>query len=119
MRRCIRIPTSSTCCLSAKADSRARNDDGESVLQWAVMSGNARTAKHLLEGGADPMAVDLKGNTLLHAAADGGQVEMVSAFLSLGVNPRLRNRAGKRPIDLARELKDPATVKLLERFEKE
>jgi hypothetical protein len=35
------------------------------------------------------------------------------------VDPRRRNRAGKRPIDLARELKDPATVKLLERFEKE
>jgi ankyrin repeat protein len=77
------------------------------------------TAKHLLEGGADPKAVDLMGNTLLHAAADGGQADMASAFLSLGVDPRRRNRAGKRPIDIARELKDPATVKLLERFEKE
>ena len=77
------------------------------------------TAKHLLEGGADPMAVDLMGNTLLHAAADGGQVDMASAFLSLGVDPRRRNRAGKRAIDIARELKDPETVKLLERFEKD
>ena len=105
--------------LSAKADPNARNNDGESVLQWAVMSGNPMTAKHLLEGGADPMAVDLMGNTLLHAAADGGQADMASAFLSLGVDPRRRNRAGKRPIDIARALKDPETVKLLERFEKD
>jgi len=105
--------------LAAKADPNARNNDGESALQWAVMSGHAQTAKHLLEGGADPKAVDLMGNTLLHAAADGGQVDMASAFLSLGVNPRQRNRANKRPIDIARELKDPEIVKLLERFEKE
>jgi len=44
---------------------------------------------------------------------------MASAFLSLGVDPRRRNRAGKRAIDIARELKDLDTVKLLERFEKD
>ena len=33
--------------LLAKAAPRARNDDGESVLQWAVMTGNARTARNL------------------------------------------------------------------------
>ena len=105
--------------LRAKADPNARNNDGESVLQWAVMTGNPRTARHLLEAGANPLAVDLMGNTLLHAAADGGQVDMASAFLSLGVDPRRPNRAGKRPIDVARELKDPEMVKLLERFEKD
>jgi hypothetical protein len=35
------------------------------------------------------------------------------------VDPRRRNRAGKRPIDVAREMKDPDMVKLLERFEKD
>jgi ankyrin repeat protein len=34
--------------LLARADPNVRNNDGESVLQWAVMSGNAMTAKHLL-----------------------------------------------------------------------
>jgi ankyrin repeat protein len=33
----------------AKADSRARKDDGESVLQWAVMAGNPAVAHKLLE----------------------------------------------------------------------
>jgi ankyrin repeat protein len=59
----------------------------------------------------------LKGNTLLHAAADGGHAEMVRAFLALGVDPRLRNRAGKRPTDVARERGYADIVKLLERFE--
>src|SRR5512135_911473 len=53
--------------LNAKANPKARNDDGESALQWAVMTGNPQTAKHLLLGGADLKATDLKGNTLLHA----------------------------------------------------
>jgi len=103
----------------SKADVRARNDDGESVLQWAVMSGNAATARLLLERGADPKAVDLKGNTLLHAAADGGYAALASAFLGLGVDPRQRNREGKRPIQIGRERGHAEIVKLLERFEKE
>ena len=96
-----------------------RNDDGETPLQWAVMTGNSQTAKHLLQGGAFPKSSDLKGNTLLHAAADGGHAEMVSAFLALGVDPRQRNREGKRPIQVARERSYPEIVKLLERFEKD
>jgi hypothetical protein len=44
---------------------------------------------------------------------------MANAFLALGVDPRQRNRAGKRPFDVARERGYPALVKLLERFEKE
>jgi len=86
-------------------------------LQWAVMTGNPRTAQHLLERGADAKATDLKGNTLLHAAADGGHEEMVDALLAIGVDPRQRNRAGRRPIDVARERGYPAIVKRLERFE--
>jgi len=105
--------------LRAKADAKARNDDGESVLQWAVMTGNPQVARDLLEHGADPMATDLKGNTVLHAAADSGSLGMVEAFLSLGVDPRQRNRAGQRPIDVARERDHAEIVKLLERFEKD
>jgi ankyrin repeat protein len=105
--------------LAAKADPNMRNDDGESALQWAVMTGNPLAAKHLLEHGADPKITDLRGNTLLHAAADGGYLEMVSAFLALGVDPRQKNRASKRPIDVAREQGHAQIVKLLERFEKD
>ena len=89
------------------------------MLQWAVMSGNAAPAKLLLQLGADPKVTDLKGNTLLHASADAGSAEMASAFLALGVDPRQRNRAGQRPIAVAREGGHDAVVKLLERFERE
>ena len=87
------------------------------VLQWAVMTGNPRTARNLLLAGADAKTTDLKGNTLLHAAADGGHEEMVDILLSLGVDPRQRNRAGKRPIDVARERGYAEIVKQLTGFE--
>ena len=83
------------------------------------MASHAQTAKHLLEGGADPKTADIKGNTLLHACADNGSAGMASAFLSLGVDPRQRNREGKRPIQIARERGYFEIMKLLERFEKE
>jgi ankyrin repeat protein len=65
------------------------------------------------------MVTDLKGNTLLHAAADGGYPELASAFLSLGLDPRQKNRAGQRPIDVARGRGYAEIVKLLERYEKD
>ena len=106
-------------CSPAKASKRIRNDAGESALHWAVLTGNGPAARRLVEHGADLKATDLKGNTLLHAAADGGHVELSNAFLNLGVDPRQRNREGKRPYDVAKDRGYPELVKLLERFEKE
>lgn len=105
--------------LAVNADPSLRNDDGESALQWAVMTGNLLVARRLLERGADAKITDIKGNTLLHAAADGASVDMVSAFLALEVDPGQKNRAGKRPIEVARERGYAEIVKLLERFEKD
>ena len=87
------------------------------MLQWAVMTGNAKTALHLLQRGADAKTADLKGNTLLHACADGGHLELAQAMVSLGVDPRQRNRAGQRPLDIARERGYPELVKYLQKFQ--
>jgi ankyrin repeat protein len=81
------------------------------------MTGNPETVRHLLQRGADAKAADLKGNTLLHACADGGQLEMARAMISLGVDARQRNRAGKRPLDIARERGYTELAKYLERFQ--
>lgn len=54
---------------------------------------------------------------MLHAAADSGHEEMVDVLLSLGVDPRQRNRAGQRPIDVAKERSYAEIVKQLARFE--
>jgi ankyrin repeat protein len=44
---------------------------------------------------------------------------MANAFLRLGVDPRQRNREGKRPYQIAKERGFPEMIKLLERFERE
>ena len=105
--------------LGAKADVKVKNAAGETALFWAVLTGNGGPARRLVEAGADVKATDLKGNTLLHAAADGAHVELSSAFLSLGVDPRQRNKNGKRPYDIAKERGYTDLMKLLERFERE
>jgi ankyrin repeat protein len=81
------------------------------------MTGNAKTALFLLQRGADPKTVDLKGNSLLHGCADGGHLELAQAMVSMGVDPRLRNKEGKRALDIARERGYPELVKYLQKFQ--
>jgi ankyrin repeat protein len=98
---------------------KLRNEAGETALFWAVLTGNGGPSRRLVEQGADVKTTDLRGNTLLHAAADGAHAELTSAFLSLGVDPRQRNKNGKRPYDIAKERGYTELVKLLERFQRE
>jgi ankyrin repeat protein len=42
-----------------------------------------------------------EGYTLLHSAADAGNLEMVNALLSRGADPTLKTAAGLRPYDVA------------------
>ena len=95
-----------------------------SVISWIWVSAwnsamTTPTARPTSISGADTKIKDLKGNTVLHFAADSGNEDLVSAFLSLGLDPREKNREGKRPIDIARERGYEPIVKLLERFEKD
>lgn len=42
-----------------------------------------------------------EGYTLLHSAADAGNLEMVNALLARGANPNLKTAAGLKPYDVA------------------
>lgn len=42
-----------------------------------------------------------EGYTLLHSAADAGNLEMVNALLTRGANPNLKTAAGLKPYDVA------------------
>ena len=57
----------------------------------------------MLEAGADPSIQALGGGTPLHFAADAGHHEAVELLLDAGVDPFLRNGAGKFPWDLAKQ----------------
>jgi ankyrin repeat protein len=48
-------------------------------------------------------AVDSEGNTALHHGAKQNQAEAVKLLLQAGSNPGLQNKAGKKPMDFAKD----------------
>ena len=99
-------------CCSTPGRTRAQNDEGESALHWAALSGNAATVRLLLERGADPDGFDLRGNTPLHGAADAGHLETARLLLGRARSPGAKNLEGKSARDLARERGHAPLVKL-------
>ena len=102
-------------------------------LHWAARAGALRCAKWLLNHGADvdaqtvagrtPLhmaggpgmlwllaaegadlnAQDSKGRTPLHQAMYGGALEKAEILIVLGADPRVPNRQGKTPLQVARK----------------
>jgi len=52
--------------------------------------------------------------TPLHKAAGDGRLEVVRLLLAKGADRGLQTRAGRTPLDLARQGGHPAVVRLLE-----
>jgi ankyrin repeat protein len=50
-----------------------------------------KTVEYLLANGANPYCVDESGNTVLHAAARGGNPDIVALFISKGLDVNARN----------------------------
>jgi ankyrin repeat protein len=55
------------------------------------------------------------GNTLLHGAAMTGDAGEVKRLLAAGANPRIRNRDGRTPLEVAVFLRQPRVYALLKR----
>jgi ankyrin repeat protein len=84
-------------------------------LHFAVLSNKPALAKLLLDQGADVNAVDRRGNHApLHFAAFGGNVELVTLLLDRKADRTLVDERKRTPLDLAREKKHAAVIKLLE-----
>jgi Peroxidase/Ankyrin repeats (3 copies) len=58
-------------------------------------------------------AVDSDGDTSLHDASRFGHVNVVKALLAAGANCKVRNKAGKMPLDVATDYGKDAVVQLL------
>lgn len=116
------------------ADPEATDADGHTALRVALDNGKTQVAQMLLEHGArlDPQTMlralvqagvsdrdsfelllrrgaaldqtDAQGETLLGLAIAGGHLETVSRLVSLGADVSRPDRAGRRPLDIAREL---------------
>lgn len=76
--------TPTVCCIlhkSGKADIDAQNSKGQTPQHIATLEGCASSLLNLLNLHADPTIKDNKGNTCLHLAIKGGQIELVNILL--------------------------------------
>lgn len=78
--------------------------DGNTALHLAAIN-NKRLFVSMLWGEADPLAVNHKGNTALHEAAERGHVPVIYIILQNGgeQSKDVKNKDGKTPLDLAKE----------------
>ncbi|CAH9087000.1 unnamed protein product [Cuscuta europaea] len=93
-------------------DVNTKDEDGETPLLHAARQGHTATAKYLLQQGADPAIASEMGITALHHSAGLGNIELMKAFLSKGVNVDLQSHAGS-PLIWAAGHDQEDSVKLL------
>ncbi len=114
--------------LEAGADPKARAEsNGYTALWYAMMKAGPRneadalpTLELLIAKGSDvnaPMtsrSPDFDGYTMLMNAAKNGLADVARLLLKNGADREARTRSGKSALDLARERKHDAVVRLLE-----
>ncbi len=65
----------------------------------------ADAVKLLLEAGANPNAVNPKGDTALHIAAHDGRLEVLRELVAGGADVTARNAAGQTALELVESMK--------------
>jgi ankyrin repeat protein len=100
--------------IRAGAEVNAANNDGETPLQWAALTGTFLAVKALADAGADLNVQDARlGNTPLHAAVSHDDIVLIHYLLSKNVRTDIRNNAGQTALDLAQS-RGRGSVKLFE-----
>lgn len=90
--------------LHAGASLSEQAGDGDTPLHRALRRGDARLWKALLPAEDEPTVVDYRGrtnDTLLHAAAEGGDPVLVQRLLARGGSPNPLNAFGHTPLLIA------------------
>ena len=94
-----------------------RNQQQMTALLLAARNGTSLAPMQaLLDRGADPAAVDERGNTLLHHVAmntNPGSKERLAFALASGGDPAAVNHKGQTALDSARRMKNQPMVDLL------
>src|SRR5262249_29613985 len=92
---------------------RATGAHGIPVMFHAVLGNNMEILQHLVENGADVNAGDGL-NTALHAAAVADAADIAQWLLVHGADPRLKDYAGKTPMQVALEQKRHRVLEVLQ-----
>jgi len=104
-----------TALIEAGADKNLANNDGETPLHWAAMTGTFLAVKALADAGADLNVQDAQlGNTALHAAVSHDDIVLIHYLMSKSVRTDLRNNAGLTALELAQS-RGRGSAKLFER----
>jgi len=72
-------------------------------LHWASYKGHLKIVWFLLKIGISPLRIDMYGNSSVHQAAASGNLDVLSCYLSKGVDVNMKNARGHTPLDLTTE----------------
>ena len=91
-------------------------DTGSTALHFAAQAHSTECVEALLSAGADPNARDKNGNGPLFRAMVSQPVplELLSALVRQGSNPKLKNLSGVSALDFAKKMAQSANQKRIE-----
>lgn len=97
------------------ADLNAIDANGMTPLHYSAANGSTRVAEILVGSGASLSVSDKFGNEPLWTAVFNarGNYEIVSLFVRNGANPKHENKAGRSPVDFAKQIRDPGLTDIL------
>ena len=78
-----------------------RNEDGKTILHFAIYSRNINILKMLLNDGIDIMILDKDNKTALHYAAMHDNIEMCSIFIDKGLDINAKDKYNQTPLQIA------------------
>jgi len=88
--------------LKAGAHVDGASSAGITALMSAALSGHSSLILALIAAGADGHRADEGGDTALHVASMNGNLDAARVLLESGAKADVRNKEGKRPIDVVR-----------------
>ena len=99
--------------LSLDLDVNQRNGVGVTPLATAAIYGKQRAFELLLDKKADPFLTKKDGDSVLHFAACGGSVPIISKLISLGLDKNLEDPFGRTPLITATKYRKYEAVRYL------
>ncbi len=86
------------------------NESGAEPLHFAVLFRDEEVAdrlvRMLLDNGAELNGIQREGETALHHAVARGSIRLVSTLIEAGADPFFKDKLGRSPADLAKNIGD-------------